>query len=342
MNKDFWGGKRILITGGCGFIGHNLALYLADNTDVQEIIIVDKNGGYGYTKLINHPWYGRGKLSIIITDNNSECVDKHLYDYTEYWRTLIISPPKKIDVFIHLAAVVGNYQFYKENGGMVLLENTFTDTYWIKYAIEKKIPYFFYASSSHVYGDKEYSYESSTKGENLLTYGQQKLVGEEILLANRSHFKGLILARLNGIYGEGQKYKEDSCSVLPQICHRILYNKPFLNTTGQETRSFLYITDAIEAILLLVENSENCFVVQNVGSGDAYEIGVLSEKLIKISGKTLKLEKTEKKAELMNQNCNVERLKTLGWFPKVSIDDGLKKLYEYVQERENDEHRKNV
>ena len=115
-----------------------------------------------------------------------------------------------------------------------------------------------------------------------------------------------------------------------------------MNTTGQETRSFLYITDAIEAILLLVENSENCFVVQNVGSGDAYEIGVLSEKLIKISGKTLKLEKTEKKAELMNQNCNVERLKTLGWFPKVSIDDGLKKLYEYVQERENDEHRKNV
>ena len=127
----FWKNKKVLITGGAGFIGSHLAKNRLE--DEAEVTCVDnlERGKKEYIKsILPHITFLKEDLK------NQET-------------TLKIS--KDMDIIFHLASKVGGIGYYLSKPGEVITENTLIDANIISAIKKHKTSYFFYASSAHVY-----------------------------------------------------------------------------------------------------------------------------------------------------------------------------------------------
>ena len=330
MKSNFWRGKKVLITGGAGFIGSSLAhnLFL----EGAELTLVDN--------------LERGSLDYIYSlQSEVNFLELDLRSYDE-----CLEVTKNIDIIIHLASKVGGIGFYQSRPFEVMVDNINIDSNIIKASVSNGIKRFFYASSAHVYPLELQmspecpliSEEQAPPADPELSYGWAKLVGEKTLqfAAQENPEMRIAMARYVGIYGKNQDFQLETGSVIPVFSHRaIRYPKvPFsIWGTGEETRSYCFIDDAIECTKLMIEQMEEQNVVGplNVGRQELTKIKDIANKLVAISGKDVILEYDEnKKTTIWGQLCDCSRAKELlGWEAKTSLEDGLKVVYEDVKSR---------
>ncbi|MEK6946967.1 MAG: SDR family NAD(P)-dependent oxidoreductase [Nanoarchaeota archaeon] len=324
--------KRVLITGGAGFIGFHLARNLANQE--YDVTIADN--------------LFRGKmdseLKNLISNKNVSFIQ---CDLTK------IKDLKKLgysyDYVYHLASINGTKYFY-EIPHIVLKVNmlcaiNILDWFLNNKNKNKKI---LFSSSSETYAGtlRRYGIKIPTREDVPLTiedvknprwsYGGSKIIGELLFTnyAKKNNFR-MSIVRYHNIYGERMGFEH----VIPQFCLRILDKEiPFKIFGGTETRAFCYFSDAIRATQMVMEEDGADGEIINIGNSDE-EITMkdLAIKLFKISKVNPKLYiKKAPKGSVTRRCPNISKLNRLtGFTPKVNLDEGLKKTFEWYKEYHN-------
>ncbi len=356
--------KNILITGGAGFIGSNLALKLIDKG--YKVTVLDNLSKqiHGENPEKDSDLYNsiKGKVNFILGDIlNKELLSKAI---------------SNVDVIVHLAAETGTGQSMYEVqryvdvnvGGTALLLDLLVNN-------ENTVKKVVVASSRSIYGEGRYhskkygmvyplhrSSEDMTNGdfevkykddanlELLATDEDSKIHPSSVYGITKQNQEQMVMTvcssigiepvafRYQNVYGPGQSLKNPYTGILSIFSTQIRNgNKINIFEDGSESRDFVYIDDVVNATILGIEKEEANGEVFNVGTGEATDVISVANKLsqnynievpIEISGKFRVGDIRHNYADLSKIN------KALGFSPQVSFDEGIKKFTNWVLTQE--------
>ena len=301
--------KKILITGGAGFIGSSLAEKLLENKE-NFVVIVD-NLSTGHQKKLPS---GRDNLIFIKADVNDKRVVSDVM--TTY----------KFDYVFHYAAVVGVKRTL-ENPLWVL-----KDLDGIKNILETakntKVRKVFYSSSSEVYGEPvEFPQnEDTTPLNSKLPYAVVKNLGEVYL---KSYYKeyGLpyTILRFFNTYGP----KQSKNFVISRFLYFALKNEDItIYGDGKQTRTFCYIDDNVDATIKILENDFCRNSVINIGNDNEISILDLARMIVDITGAKSKIVFLPplKEGDMSRRFPDITKMKKILGRPLISLEEGIKKI----------------
>ena len=318
---SFYKDKRVLITGGLGFIGSHLAEKLVKLG--AKVTIVD-NLSKGSLKNIESI---RDKVELITGD---------LMDYS-----VCKGCTRNKDIVFHLAAPVGGRGYIEEHPGecsraFAINENVF------RACLVNNVERVHFASSACVYPyslQNEYGSTYLLKEEDAdLTnprecdtlYGWAKLTGELQLKAYYEEY-GLksSIARYVTVYGPREN---DTHAIIALLLRAIRKEDPYIVWgSGRQDRDFTYISDIVDGSLLITEKVTNA-EAYNLGTGIKYTINEVVEKIFEIvKWRPRKIKYLLDKPEgVKSRGLDITKARSLGWYPKVSLEKGIRLTYEYL------------
>lgn len=316
---------KTLVTGGAGFIGSHLVKRLV--SEGREVIVLDD--------------MSRGNVQNL-RDLGVE-PEVRVVDLRDY--TATIEALDEVDSVFHMAARVGSVEFLHGSDLAELLAlqtNLVIDANVLRACLEKGVKRLVYASSVAIYPilPQRRSYDIVLKESDLSYidpeggYGWAKLLGEIELDWMRGVNIGM--ARLFNIYGEGEDPNEDA-HVIPALARKIIQSSSEFPVwgDGNQSRDLLYVEDAVEALLRLEECASSPPTIINVGSGQTTSVRDLVDTLIDISGKrvTPVYDETKPVGPLSRTADISEAGSLIGWKPQVSLREGLRRTFEWVEMR---------
>ena len=302
---------KILVTGGAGFIGSHLVDRLIQ--EGNEVIVVD-NLSTGKRKNINK------KAQFYKMDIQSKRIERVFRNE----RPLIV---------VHLAAQM-SVRHSTDDPGFDAQVNILGTINVLEHAVRQGVRKVTFASSGGVvYGEQEiFPASESHRTEPLSPYGISKLAGEKYLAyyANATGLRYVAL-RFANVYGPRQD-SEGEAGVVAIFSKQMLDGgQPIVNGTGKQTRDFIYVDDAVEAILVtLGEDVQGIF---NVGTGQETTInecyGIIKS-LTKCQCK--ELYGAAKKGEQFRSVLDVTKLREVfGWDPQVNLQEGLTRTVDFFR-----------
>lgn len=319
--------KNILITGGLGFIGSNIAIKLVKSG--TKVTIFD-------AKLDPYGW---NEYNIHEIKNDVELVIGDIRNKSALSRVVINK-----DCIFHLAGQVSRF---------ISMDNPFLDneinsigTLNLLETVResKSFPKIVFSSSRGVMGEvvrgkvDEKAYPRHTD-----IYGADKLVCEKYLeVFHRTYGFNTVSLRLNNVYGPKCQLKSPHYGIVNLFIGYILKNKTIpIYGTGRQTRDYIYIEDVVNAFLKAAINEKVAGETFFVGSGENIEFLEMVKKLINIAGvgnyKFVDYPEIVSKIDVRGFNCDIGKAKlVLGWEPETTLDSGLLKTIEYY--RENLDH----
>lgn len=314
-----WKDKKVLVTGGAGFIGSHLVKKLLDME--CDVSVADN--------------FSRGRR-----ENIESFLDKiRLYqvDLTELENCMLVA--KDIDYIFHLAASVGGIHYIKRENVEGSTPSILMNTNMLEASVKNNVERFLFASSACVYREKsielnEFKEEDAFPANPPTTYGWAKVMGE---IQCRSYHLDYRLKtssiRIFNCYGENENLDPRWSHVIPSLIRKtIRYPKEEFKLfgDGKQERAFLYVEDCVEGFQLAMEKITDGDVI-NLGSEEVISIGKLAEKIVKLSGKDINIEYDLSGPQGTHKYCaNMEKMKkVLGWGPKISLGDGLKRIYKW-------------
>ena len=310
--------KNILITGGAGFIGSNLAFYFQDNFPEANIVVFDcfrsearfLNGNLKSLGDFNNLVGFRGN---IICGNINSKDDLGLLDRFEF------------DFIFHQAAVSDTTVFDQE----YIMKTNVNSFYDILDLAKKHDSVLVYASSAATYGNNP---SPQTVGfENPLNpYGYSKYSMDQIamkFMVNNPKIR-LIGLRYFNVYGPREFYKGSTSSMVMQLGHQILKGKsPRLFTNSKNIfRDFIYIDDVIQANIKASEASKND--IYNVGTGNPRSFQDISDILQNELGTNYETDyfiNPHNSYQSHTQADIQSTRKYLNFNPIISLEQGIKK-----------------
>ena len=315
-NIDF-NNKTILITGGAGFIGSNLAFYFQENFPNSKVIVFDcfrsdeifpngnlKSFGH-YKNLIGF------KGDIICGNINNQNDLALLGDY-------------KFDYVFHQAAI-SDTRIYDQKIIMKTNVNSFYDLLAIA---KKDRAVMVYASSAATYGNLE-SPQTVGKESPENPYGYSKYIMDKIATRYSKENPDLIIVGLRffNVYGPREYYKANTSSMVIQLGHQILDGKAprLFKGSDQIFRDFIYIDDVLQATIKACDPKQNG--TYNVGSGISRSFQDITDILQKELGTDLGTEYFNNPYDgyQIHTQANISASKdNLGFEPKVSLEQGIK------------------
>lgn len=329
----FWQSKSVLVTGGAGFVGSHLVPNLLGCG--ARVSVVDN--------------LERGSKRIL-----GSAIDEIDF-FEEDLREPSVAHKRceGMDVVFHLASKVGGIGYYEKHSRDVFEANLAMDGATLDAVLAHGVPYYFYASSAHVYPielqlrsapGRPIAESSAVPANPALSYGWAKLLGEkriDFAIAQGESVRASV-ARINGAYGPNQDCDFETGSAIPVFIRRALEypaRAPFkVMSTGQERRSYCFVGDVVEAILLSVAALEAQATVGpfNLGSETSASIGDIARKVVALSGKDIPIEFDDgRTAAIWKQELDYSMASHLlsGWRPRVSLDEGLEICYRDIQAR---------
>ncbi len=302
--------KRILITGGTGFIGSAISNFFSKKG--YKITILDNNS--------------RGKLKRI-KDNNKN-INFILGDITKFEDVLKAS--KKQDYIFHLAAINGTKFFYQKPD-KVLDVSCKGIINVIEVAKKLKIKNVFLASSSEVYHypnkiptDEQEPIKIPDVFNPRYSYAGGKILTELVGINNAKFFNKMIIFRPHNVYGSDMGDEH----VVPELIEKVKSAKKILKIKGSglETRSFIYIDDFVKAFYLIFKKGKH-LNIYNIGTEEQIKIIDLANLIIKIFKKKIIIKKDQiAKGGTKHRMPNIKKIRKLGFKQRISIIQGLKKI----------------
>ena len=221
----------------------------------------------------------------------------------------------------HLAAVTGPIA----SSGDALADNVRIDANVASSAVRFDYRRLLYASSTAAATSVANGAEPATRG--LADNGWSKLTGERIVAAVADRVPALV-ARLGSCYGPEEDAQPGSVT---DLCRRVAdaSSGDTLEVTAGVEQAFLWVDDAIEALLILMESSQPAPV--NIVGAELTTPQQLAELLCQVSGKTLRLA-TGPAMMPCPGNLDDSAITNLGWRPTTALAEGVRRLYEMVDE----------
>lgn len=314
---------RILVTGGAGFIGSNLVEALLQDERVSLVRVLD-NLATGSLQNINS----------FLTNKKFEFIEGDIRDYN-----VCVQACTGIDGISHQAALGSVPRSI--NDPLTTNDVNITGTLNIFTAAKQTgVKRIVYAASSSTYGDHPgLPKVEETIGKPLSPYAVTKYVNE--LYANvYASLYGLELIGLRyfNIFGPRQNPKGPYAAVIPLFAEALLKNvSPTINGDGSHSRDFTYVTNAVQAnmLSLFTENKEALNEVYNIACGEQTSLLELFNGLKKeADNKPEPIHGPERKGDVKHSLANIDKAKELlGYQPNVSVEEGLRKTYQWYKER---------
>jgi len=294
---------NILITGGMGFIGSYLSNYLFNKDNKISI----------YDNFSNSPNH--------MSESNFKIIHGDILD-----RVLLSKSLKTIDIVIHLAAQISVTESLKNPENTIKINVQGTQNI-LDACLENNIKNFIAISTAAVFGNQDIMpLTEHSKTCPISAYGKSKLLMEKKIVdfSKNNNFNSIILRFFN-LYGLGQS--SEYAGVITKFLQRITENKPLeIYGTGNQTRDFLHIDDAVKCIDLAIRHLDgNVGKIYNVGTGNCINILNLAHLLLKLSRKELPINfKSEIKGDILNSETSIDLVKKeLGFQPKILLEEGL-------------------
>jgi UDP-glucose 4-epimerase len=300
---------KVLITGGAGFIGSNLAKRLVE--DGHSVVVLDS----------------------LLRGNK---LDKETYSQIEFIKgdvrdlQTVNQASKNCDLIFHFAAVLG-VDIVADNPVETMDVEVIGTRNVVEAAFLNNVKKIMYASTSGIYGHS--AIENALTEEVLVdprtSYAMAKRYNE-IYLASHHEEKGLnvVSLRFFNVYGKNQ----DNRMVVPRFFEQALENDPItVFGTGKQTRDFTYIDDTVEACVRLMDIS-GCHIV-NIANEAEWCITDLAEKIKMITtsnSEIIYLEAPKKRYdyEVERRVGSSDKLLSLtGFKPQISLTEGLELIY---------------
>jgi UDP-glucuronate decarboxylase len=311
--------RSILVTGGSGFLGSWICDVLVEQQ--AKVICLDN-------------------LASGMKSNISSLMDKDNFKFIQHDITQPIFFDEPIDMVLHLASRASPFEFEKYPI-QILKANTLG--IWVALGIAKKHEArFLYTSTSEIYGDAREIPTSEKYRGNVNPIGQRscyaeaKRCGESYVIAYKlQHGLDVRIARIFNTYGPRLRAEGVYGRVIPRFIEQALNNEPFtIFGDGSQTRSFCYVTDQVEGLLRLtfLDNLEGEKVV-NIGSDEEIKIIELADMIKKLTNSNSEMEfHPLPKDDPARRKPNISKAKEiLGWAPKVSLEEGLKRTIEWFR-----------
>lgn len=327
---------RFIITGGAGFIGSHLIKRLRlEGYQASQI------------KVLDNLW--RGRLHNLQFDNATWSIsiarDFCLVDLRISDDALKFVAGA--DVVFHLADVVAGVDYVFSHQSSVFRNNILINTNTLYAARKNKIRNFIYVGTAcsfpkslqegpgiHVLRENQ-TYPAEPES----SYGWSKLMGEyEIELGKTSEFNVGIL-RLHNVYGPFSDYSVTTGQVIPSLIRKVLKSKNesiIVWGSGEQYRDFIYVTDVVDGLLLMLKGGMNRGVIQ-VGSGKATTIQELVTLIARLAEtkwqKKLKVTYDISKPEGdKGRIANLDRAKTiLKWQPNMNLEEGISESMSWMR-----------
>ena len=275
----------------------------------------------------------------IITRNRQQC------DLTNSNQVKAFFEENEIDYVFDAAARVGGIHANDVYSAEFIYQNTMIQTNLIHWAYKYFVKKFVFLGSVCIYPKFA---ETPVKEESLMTgeleptneaYAIAKIHGIEMLkMYNKQYgFKGVSLMPCN-LYGPGDNFHPDNGHVIPALMTK--FNNATSNVVtcwgdGTPTREFMYVDDLADACLFAVEHYDNAELI-NVGSGQDISIFHLAHKVAAVTGFKGNIEwDTNRPNGTPKRPLDYSKITQKGWSPKYTLDEGLKKTYEWFQEATN-------
>ncbi len=298
-------GKTILVTGGTGFVGKRLLQRLQA---VPNISILALSRQHMTATSLNLQWL--------------QCDMQKLTK--EFWR---IHDIKNIDIVCHLGAFIPKSTDEINNVDLAF-ENNLNGMRHLFDSLPSAPQHVLFTSSVDVYAKSSNSIiDENFPVEPSNLYAASKLFGEQLVKVYAAMWKSTYsILRLGHTYGVGEfAYHK----FIPEVIRKVLANQPpIVYGDGSVLRDFLYIDDAIEALLRALTRSPLTSMLINVVSGKSVSLKEIIEKIIAVSSKDIKpqydFEKPNGVSLVFNNQSMVE---ALGTWDLVSLTKGLENEY---------------
>ncbi len=307
-------GKKILVTGGAGFVGSNLVDRLVE--EGAKIIVLDD--------------LFTGRKENISNFDSIEFINGSVND-----QALVNKLVKRVEIVFNLAVrniIVSTksplLDFQVNTGGMVYILLAAK-----KYGIERIV----YTSSASIYGNPRYlPINEDDSLSTLNPYAASKLSSENYCFAFFESFRvPMAIVRYSNVYGIKQSPLNPYCGVVSKFFDSVMSGQaPQIHGDGEQTRDFTFVSDAVEATLLAAISPKAEGEVFNVGTGKETSINELVNKIIQIAGVQTRPTYIDRRDidNIRRRVLNIEKSrKILRWGPVKTLQTGLEETYEWLK-----------
>ena len=314
--------KNILLTGGAGFIGSHLFERLVNNTNF--VIIIDNFSSSETEKNLSE-----------LTKNYEPEKDYKVIKGDLADNSIFSTINSDIDIIFHLAATPG-VRYSIQNASKVTKNNIISTVNVFENALKMDVEKVVVASSSSVYGNPAYTPVDENHPKSPISpYAVSKLCCE--MYADyyfRENNLPVTSLRFYTVYGP--RGRPDMA--IRKFFNQIMKNEPInIYGDGSQIRDFTYISDIVDGLVLASETKKSSGEVFNLGCSNPIEVNQLIEKMYKIADSPRNTQYVEKqKGDVEITFSKIDKARTLLQFdPKVNIDEGLKKTYEWQKDNFN-------
>ena len=305
--------KRVLVTGGAGFIGSQVIKQLIDYN--AKITVLDN--------------FSSGKKEYLPKNKNLKIIKGDIQDEEITKRAV-----RDQEIIINLAALpfIPDSYYYPTDFFKV---NTIGSVNMILQSVRSKsVDVFVQISTSEVYGSTQYApMDENHPTAPHSTYAVSKLAADRaaFTLHKENGFSTVVIRPFNSY---GPRYTEPY--IIPEVINQILSGSNEISLGNVNTsRDFTFVSDTVDAILKAVLEKKAIGEIINVGSGSEITILNLAKKIAKISKKKIKIKYDESRERPFDVNrliCdNTKAKKLLKWKPKISMDNGLSITFDWAK-----------
>lgn len=308
--------KRILITGGTGFLGSHLCARL--HSEGNHIICLDNNFT-GSTQNIQH------------------LIDKDNFEFIEH--DVIHPIDIKCDEIYNLACPASPVHY--QHDPIFTIETSYMGAKNMLDLAVKNNAKILQASTSEVYGDPEVHPQTETYWGNVnpigprACYDEGKRIAETLFINYRLKFDlDTKLMRIFNTYGPNM-HPEDGRVVSNFIIQALKGNEITIYGKGEQTRSFCYCDDNIDGMIKLMNSAKEVSGPINIGNPDEFTIKELAEIIIELTDAKSKLTyHALPQDDPMQRKPDITKAKeVLSWEPKIKLREGLVKTIEYFKQK---------
>lgn len=312
-NVTTWRGKRVIVTGGAGFLGSHLVRRLV--RDGAEVTVLDR---------------ARAPTGLQAAANDETCahIELDLENRQAVRRVMGRLHPQ---VMVHLAGRV-DLSRTPEVTDLCLRGNVLTTGHLLWEIKDRAIESFVYASSTEVYGRNPIPFHEAQIVDPPSPYAISKVAAEHLCqFFYQAYGVPTVTVRMSTVYGPGQS----AARLIPSAILAIRRNAALPMTRGEHCRDFLYVDDAVDGLLRAAAVPAARGQVINLGHEEPVSLRAVIEIIRHLMGTSWQpqygaLPSRVGEAAVWSSRCAKAR-EVLGWQPRIGMEEGLARVIDAFQ-----------